>query len=100
MSHTADLEAAAHLFRALSSSSRLGLLRLLREGAATVTQLAERSGLSQPLVSQHLRTLREAGLVNFTRTGRETHYSLADPHVAQLLDTVLAHVVEDRRCPA
>ena len=65
-----DLEPAAELFKALSSSSRLRLLRILAAGTSTVGQLAEQSQLSQPLVSQHLRTLRSAGLVSVQRIGR------------------------------
>jgi ArsR family transcriptional regulator, zinc-responsive transcriptional repressor len=89
-----DLDAAADLFRALSSSSRLRLLRLLAGESATVGSLAERSGLSQPLVSQHLRTLRNAGLVSVERVGREAHYSVADAHVAHIVDDAVLHVAE------
>lgn len=95
MPHTRDLEAAADLFKALSSPSRLGLLSLLADGPLTVGRLAALSGQSQPLVSQHLRTLREAGLVSSTRSGRETRYAMSDLHVARLVDTVIAHVREE-----
>lgn len=95
--HAADVQSAADLFKALSSPSRLGLLCLLAEGPLTVGGLVERSGLSQPLVSQHLRTLREAGLVSFTRAGREARYAMADAHVSHLVDTVIAHVGEAHR---
>lgn len=97
VSHVTDLQSAADLFKALSSPSRLGLLCLLAEGPLTVGVLVERSGLSQPLVSQHLRTLREAGLVSFTRVGREARYAMADAHVFHLLDTVITHVSEGHR---
>lgn len=95
MSHTDDLQAAADLFKALSSPSRLGLLCSLGNGPLTVGRLVERSGLSQPLVSQHLRTLREAGLVTSTRAGRETRYAMSDVHVSHLVETVIAHVREE-----
>jgi DNA-binding transcriptional ArsR family regulator len=91
---TEDLEAAAELFKALSSASRLSLLRLLAEGTATVGSLAERSELSQPLVSQHLRTLRAAGLVSVERVGREAHYSVADTHVSHIVDDAIQHALE------
>ncbi|MFI7481552.1 ArsR/SmtB family transcription factor [Kocuria sp. M1R5S2] len=92
----ADLEAAARLFRALATPSRLRLLCLLGEGQATVSQLVERSGLSQPLVSQHLRILRETGLVTLTRSGREAVHALADTHVGHIVADAVAHAAEPR----
>ncbi len=91
---TEDLEPAAELFKALSSVSRLRLLRILSSGTSTVGQLADASGLSQPLVSQHLRTLRSAGLVSVERIGREAHYEVADVHVSHIVDDAVLHALE------
>jgi DNA-binding transcriptional ArsR family regulator len=93
------LEAAARLFRALGTPARLQLLCLLEDGPATVSRLVERSGLSQPLVSQHLRTLRETGLVTLTRSGREAIYALADTHVSHIVGDALAHAGEAEHDP-
>ncbi|MFE7630415.1 ArsR/SmtB family transcription factor [Kocuria sp. NPDC057446] len=90
----AELEAAARLFRALATPARLQLLSLLEEGPATVSRLVELSGLSQPLVSQHLRILRETGLVALTRHGREAVYALDDTHVSHIVGDALAHAGE------
>ena len=89
-----DLEPAAELFKVLSSASRLRLLRELERERSTVGGLAERTGLSQPLVSQHLRTLRSAGLVAVERIGREAHYSVADTHVTHIVDDAVRHALE------
>lgn len=89
-----DLRAASELFKALSSESRLRLLRLLAAGPSTVNRLVDQSQLSQPLVSQHLRTLRAAGLVTVERTGREAHYSVADQHVTHIVDDAVKHAAE------
>jgi DNA-binding transcriptional ArsR family regulator len=91
---TEDLEPAAELFKALSSASRLKLLRILADGSATVSHLAEQSTLSQPLVSQHLRILRSAGLVAVRRSGREAHYEVADLHVTHIVDDAVKHALE------
>ncbi len=91
MADDEGLEAAADLFKALSSASRLRLLRLLSEGAASVSALVASSGLSQPLVSQHLRVLRGVGLVQVERTGREAIYSVADRHVSHIVDDAIEH---------
>lgn len=90
----AELEAAARLFRALATPARLQLLCLLADGPATVSRLVELSGLSQPLVSQHLRILRETELVTLTRTGREAVHALADTHVSHIVTDAIAHAAE------
>ena len=56
--------------------------------------LAEESDLSQPLVSQHLRNLRAAGLVSVRRSGREAHYEVADEHVSHIVDDAVRHALE------
>ena len=53
------------------------------------------SGLSQPLVSQHLRVLRAAGLVAVERAGRGAVYRIADRHVAHVVEDALTHARED-----
>lgn len=90
----AGLADAAQLFKVLGSESRLGLLHLIGQGPRTVSALAEASGLSQPLVSQHLRTLRQAGLATSIRHGKEITYHLADLHVSHVIADALAHVRE------
>ncbi|RAD74801.1 transcriptional regulator, partial [Burkholderia multivorans] len=52
------------------------------------------TGLSQPLVSQHLKFLRGLHLVGVNRIGREAYYSLKDDHVAHIILDALAHTVE------
>jgi DNA-binding transcriptional ArsR family regulator len=95
METEAGLAATAALFKVLGSESRLFLLRLLAAEPATVSSLTAHSGLSQPLVSQHLKTLREAGIITVSRTGREAEYQLADHHIAHVVDDAIAHVLED-----
>ena len=91
---TAEVEAAAQLFKALGNPSRLWLLQLLTEAPHPVSALAQAARMSQPLVSQHLRTPRQAGLVATVRSGKEVVYHLADQHVANLIADALAHAQE------
>ncbi|SMQ74967.1 metalloregulator ArsR/SmtB family transcription factor [Agreia sp. VKM Ac-1783] len=95
MAAEAGLEATAALFKVLGSESRLVLLRLLSSKPATVSELTGLSGMSQPLVSQHLKTLRQAGIITVSRIGREAEYQLADHHIAHVVDDAIAHVTED-----
>ncbi len=62
--------------RALADVNRLRIVRRLAETPSTVTELIDHVGLSQPLVSHHLKRLRDAGLVVTRRAGRETICSL------------------------
>jgi DNA-binding transcriptional ArsR family regulator len=62
--------------KALADVNRLRIVRRLANGPASVTDLIEQIGLSQPLVSWHVGRLRAAGLVATRRKGRETTCSL------------------------
>lgn len=86
---------AAQLFKQLGNESRLLIMRLLADRPRSVQELTEGTGLSQPLVSQHLRTLRQADLVIGQRRGREVVYQLTDAHVSHVIDDALAHVDHD-----
>ena len=67
---------APELFTALGDPTRRALFeRLSREGELTVRVLTGPSGVSQPAVSKHLGVLKQAGLVQDRRDGRQTHYS-------------------------
>lgn len=80
--------------RALGCRLRLALLRTLSVGEASVSELVERTGATQSNVSNHLATLREAGLVTADRDGRIMRYRLASTKVGDLvnaLDSAASH---------
>ncbi len=79
------------MFGALASPVRAALIHRLAVSDHSVGELVEAVGLSQPLVSQHLRTLRQAGLVDTERRGREVRYRLADEHVAHVFLDAYQH---------
>ena len=61
-------------FRALANPTRRALLRLVRDDARPVGELAAEVGVSQPATSQHLAVLRDAGLVTVEVDGRRRLY--------------------------
>ena len=63
--------------KALADPARLRLVAVCRQGECSVSELASVIGLSQPRVSQHLRQLCEAGLLDRFRDGRRVFYRLA-----------------------
>lgn len=90
-----EFVAAGELLRVLSAPARLAIITRLGEGPAAVHALTEVLGLSQPLVSQHLRVLRAARLITVTAHGRERVYSLADEHVAHIVADAIRHSTEN-----
>lgn len=67
-----DLRELRAVHKALADVNRLRIVQRLAHGHATVTDLIEHVGLSQPLVSWHVSRLRAAGLIETRRNGRET----------------------------
>jgi DNA-binding transcriptional ArsR family regulator len=77
---------------ALSSSSRVRILLLLRARPCTVGELTDATGMEQSAVSHQLRVLREHQIVSVERLGRRRRYALYDDDVVTLLDAALQHV--------
>jgi ArsR family transcriptional regulator len=92
-----DLNAAADLLRTLGSPVRLAILHELTDTELCVHEIVDQlqdtgSVVSQPLVSQHLRVLRQRGLVRTRRRGREVAYTLADSHIGHIIADAVSHV--------
>ena len=92
-----EVEKLAEIFKALSDPTRLSVVKLLNErisnedlpdecggGPLCVNALANRLGVTQSAVSQHLRILKQAGLVRGERCGSFIHYSLDSEGLAHL----------------
>ena len=89
-----SLAAASELLKALASPVRLGIVRELASGGRRVHELVDTLGVSQPLVSQHLRVLRASRIVTAHRRAREIEYTLADEHVAHIVLDAIRHASE------
>ncbi len=81
---------AAAVMRALSNPDRLLLLCQLSQGEKSVSELETLLDLHQPSLSQQLGVLRSEGLVNTRRDGKRIYYSVADPKVLAVLETLYA----------
>jgi len=104
-----EIERLAQVFKALSDPTRLRLVKLLSEnvtgahpgegcngsGFLCVNALAHRLGVTQSAVSQHLRVLRQAGLVNSDRRGSFVHYTLAKDGLADYRSVLRETLGED-----
>lgn len=82
------IELIAHRFRVIGEPLRIKLLDHLRDGEASVGELTEALGANQQNVSRHLAVLHGAGIVARRKRGTRTLYSIADPTVFALCETV------------
>jgi ArsR family transcriptional regulator len=85
----------AELCSGISDPNRIAILYALSECPNNVSTLTERLRLPQSTVSRHLRILRNSGLVNYHRLGREVVYELSDDRVIEALE-LLRLVLNDR----
>jgi DNA-binding transcriptional ArsR family regulator len=76
------------VFRALADPSRRAILERLARGEAAVKDLTSRFDISQPAISQHLATLRKAGLVSERRDGRLVYYRVEPKGLKPLVDWI------------
>ena len=83
---TQSVEVQAKFFRGFGDPARLSILRALSERPMTVTELVTATELSQSNTSNHLRCLRDCGLVITQQQGKHVIYRLSDDRVAELLD--------------
>jgi ArsR family transcriptional regulator len=79
-------EMQAELCRAMSHAIRLEIVHLLREGPKHVSELAQSAGRPQAVISRHLATLRNAGVIISQRQGQEIYYQIADPKIMSVCD--------------
>jgi ArsR family transcriptional regulator len=101
----AVLRGAAALFTALAAPVRLRILDVLGRGEASVGVIVDAAAASQPNVSQHLKVLLAAGLVERRRTGAYVVYALRDGPSLRACRGLCAELLSasapatDPRCP-
>jgi DNA-binding transcriptional ArsR family regulator len=83
-----DIEDAAFLLSALANKQRLAVVHAVKGREIGVNDLANSLGLSQSALSQHLKILRDAKLVQTRRQAQNIYYSSASDAVRRLLDTL------------
>lgn len=75
--------------KALGEPTRCRIVTLLAERAYCVSALATLLGISTPAVSQHLRILRDAGIVSCEKYGYHTHYKLDKERISQIAESLM-----------
>ena len=100
-----ELKRAARWFHALADETRLQIIERLSDGEQCVCDLTDMVGTSQSLLSFHLKTLKEAGILTDRREGRWVYYSLS-PEVIEELERLIGSLkprarglrVSSKRC--
>lgn len=87
----------ANTLRALGDPKRFGLLQLMSQRSYCVGALAHASGISESAVSQHLKILREAGLVYGVKRGYYTHYCVDKEALGRIIAELEAMVSCQRK---
>lgn len=86
------IQPMSEIFKVLSDPTRIRILSLLSRQELCVSCIAEALNMTHSAISHQLRLLRAAGLVKFTKEGKEVIYSLDDEHVLALFAQALDHV--------
>ncbi len=77
-----DMEKAARVFKVLSAETRVRMIELLKRRPLCVNALAKSLNITPPAVSQHLRVMRDAGLVAAGKQGYFVHYRVNEETLA------------------
>ena len=81
-----DIESQqARFLRCIGEPTRLRIIKLLSEGEKCVGDICQAVGKDQPLVSHHLRALRECGIVSTRQETQKVFYQLCDQSLASLV---------------
>ena len=104
LSLTEEFRTVAGVFSQLSDATRLRIFWLLCHCEECVINIADLMDMSSPAVSHHLRSLRDAGLIESRRDGKEVFYRAADSGAAQFLHQMIEEVMritcpEERQIP-
>lgn len=83
---------AAKIFKALADSTRLKMLKLLKNKPLCVCEIMVALGLSQPTASYHLSILKSAGLLTKKRRGKWMYYKLATQEPVKILERIISKI--------
>jgi DNA-binding transcriptional ArsR family regulator len=83
------------VFHALSDSIRLDIISYLRDGEKCVCEIVPHLHLIQPLVSRHLKVLKDAGLVKCRKDGTKRMYAVVDEKIYDTIDSLTPELLSN-----
>ncbi|MCL4417726.1 MAG: metalloregulator ArsR/SmtB family transcription factor [Actinobacteria bacterium] len=78
----------ADICKTISNPNRQAILDIIRDGEMSVTELVNRTGISQANLSQHLAILRSKSVVSTRREGNNIFYSISNPKIIKAYDLI------------
>ncbi|ADB15148.1 transcriptional regulator, ArsR family [Pirellula staleyi DSM 6068] len=81
---------AAECLKILAHPHRLRMVQMLLADQYTVGQLADACEIPSPMASEHLRLMQRCGFLSATKDGRFVYYSIAEPHLANIMSCIEA----------
>ena len=84
----------SNVFHALSDPIRLEIVAYLRNGEKCVCEIVPYLNIIQPLVSRHLKILKNAGVVKFRKEGTKRMYAIADDRIYGVVDALNSELLE------
>jgi ArsR family transcriptional regulator len=88
-------ERHAEFCKMFSNPKRLQILHLLKDGEYSVSEISDETGIAQPTVSQHLRKMRDQGVVTKREAGLNNYYDIADERIVDGMN-VMREVLLDQ----
>lgn len=88
---------AAECLRILAHPARLRIVQLLLSGRFTVGELAADCEVPDNVASEHLRLLQHCGFLGREREGRKVFYTIAEPHLDQLMDCIKSRFLNESK---
>ncbi|EPR30115.1 MULTISPECIES: ArsR/SmtB family transcription factor [Geobacillus] len=88
-----EIEKASHVLKLFGDKTRLTIMAILKQRECCVCELLEVFDMSQPAISQHLRKLKDAGLVKEDKRGQWIYYSLnSQNELYDFIQDILQHI--------
>jgi ArsR family transcriptional regulator len=85
----------AAVLKAMGDETRLEILALLKDGKMCVCEIVPQIDASQSNISQHLRILKDTGIIELEKQGRSNYYSVTTNKVFEILDLVEQVILEN-----
>jgi len=89
-----QIRLTAKIFNALADPTRLEILEFLRTSEKCVCEIIPHVGLIQPVVSRHLKILKDCGLVRDRKNGTKRLYSITEPKIFQIIDATTPELLD------
>lgn len=92
-----NLENLQKVIQTLNDVNRLRIIKIIGNNTCSVSSIVDKTALSQPLVSHHLRVLKQAGILTTSRQGPFVYYSIRNKKILSILGALSDLVQENKK---